>query len=982
MERQATKEEALAASARTAADTESESDGLGGDARVPRHGMLPVASDAGPWYLVAPTGGVDQSAVLSLSQLVRGGEALLLSGPQLCSYITQVAACLPLAGGAGHVWVVHAPLALAHRLTTQLPPGLTLQESAADLGHDAAPLGGDNAAAPPRPPAADVPKKKLPVGCDAWLRSVFGGEVKGVTLPASATPAQVLAIMGMQRTVQTELALLKPGTVKAACFTALHRAGLTGLTVQELADATQSAGLMDCREPGAPSNAVAQCLMHDPSFVHVGDGRYSLRTLGAAPAWPPPALQQQRVHPAGEGLGEARAVAHGGGETHARCAKLERAARHAMAALQERCDVAVRALAAARAACDAQAAGSGCAATGQVKRSKRKRPTIYEGEPAAAAQRLEAEVGQLRGSLAEAAAALQAAELATDAARGAGPGPSAAQEAAREDKAAAACKARAARTPVDDDELLASETALALAEGHPPPLPHLPPAPPVPGADGAGLADELAVVSFLANHSSVVGVRPVALSVLDATLRRSDGGTALPSLYIGLFLAALPTAGDTVFARRWRELLAADTWPEVLRRFLASRAAGGYEAPSVVSALTQLAAAPVSRLARRQHAALLRALCDAALDSEPVAALLNRHLEARKGGARLGDLDAPPGDADAGPDDTRQAIRVAPLGEDRSRRRYWWPLGGVTGCLFVETPSEGTWAAITRKEDLDALIAALDVRGARECALKAALSKRHLALCIAFEKAQGCSPYASGEEGIVFAPLHPQLDRSGAAATARVWDERACFAAAAAKLVALGARFNDCRPAPELSAASGPGAAWALAPWATVVDAAATSFDGGALAAALMQLEEALFVFAEKPSRFTIDDAAGTVAAAAAAAAAEEDGNTASADAEDAEACMVGSGLDAAGEFFDWAEPNLAANGITRGRQLWQTVNDRLLWRSGAAACAPSAARVAYLLAVLSSFSTPLMRALSRECARLAAATAPAQQLASDPMVE
>lgn len=61
------------------------------------------------------------------------------------------------------------------------------------------------------------------------------------------------------------------------------------------------------------------------------------------------------------------------------------------------------------------------------------------------------------------------------------------------------------------------------------------------------------------------------------------------------------------------------------------------------------------------------------------------------------------------------------------RRKYWWGVAGQRSHVYVEDENRG-WAVWRTREDLDALMAALDKRGVRELALHSAL-----------EKVQGCA---------------------------------------------------------------------------------------------------------------------------------------------------------------------------------------------------------------------------------------------------
>jgi hypothetical protein len=67
-------------------------------------------------------------------------------------------------------------------------------------------------------------------------------------------------------------------------------------------------------------------------------------------------------------------------------------------------------------------------------------------------------------------------------------------------------------------------------------------------------------------------------------------------------------------------------------------------------------------------------------------------------------------------------VRRAPLGADRSHRRYWWGLAGRRGLVLTED-ADGCVGFVTAAAQLDEIAAVLDVRGAREAGLQAALEK-------------------------------------------------------------------------------------------------------------------------------------------------------------------------------------------------------------------------------------------------------------------
>jgi len=258
------------------------------------------------------------------------------------------------------------------------------------------------------------------------------------------------------------------------------------------------------------------------------------------------------------------------------------------------------------------------------------------------------------------------------------------------------------------------------------------------------------------------------------------------------------------------------------------------------------------------------------------------------------------------------AVRAEPLGEDRSRRRFWWPLAGISSLVFVETTWVGeerasAWGALSRPQELDELIARLNPRGCREAALRAALRKRHAAIAAALRPSAGPYPSdaverAEAEAAVAARPVHPAL--AGAEA-ALAWDEGATMAAVGETLRALWERLEAAAPA-----------GWQ--PPAAAADAGGAGLGGSVLA-----LESAMASLSEHAP------AAG-----------------------EGEAAQVD-------DFADWAEPNVRPDAPARARALWQSRADRRLWRAGLQGPL-SAARLAYAVAVLAQASTPLTRALQR----------------------
>ncbi|GJN21326.1 hypothetical protein PR202_gb08792 [Eleusine coracana subsp. coracana] len=78
------------------------------------------------------------------------------------------------------------------------------------------------------------------------------------------------------------------------------------------------------------------------------------------------------------------------------------------------------------------------------------------------------------------------------------------------------------------------------------------------------------------------------------------------------------------------------------------------------------------------------------------------------------------------------SIRSSPLGKDRDYNRYWF--FRREGRLFVENADSREWGYYSTKEELDALMGSLNVKGIRERALKKQLEKFYSKISNALEK--------------------------------------------------------------------------------------------------------------------------------------------------------------------------------------------------------------------------------------------------------
>ncbi|GJM85260.1 hypothetical protein PR202_ga01695 [Eleusine coracana subsp. coracana] len=78
------------------------------------------------------------------------------------------------------------------------------------------------------------------------------------------------------------------------------------------------------------------------------------------------------------------------------------------------------------------------------------------------------------------------------------------------------------------------------------------------------------------------------------------------------------------------------------------------------------------------------------------------------------------------------SIRSSPLGKDRDYNRYWF--FRREGRIFVENADSREWGYYSTKEELDALIDSLNMKGIRERALKKQLEKCYSKISNALEK--------------------------------------------------------------------------------------------------------------------------------------------------------------------------------------------------------------------------------------------------------
>ncbi|KAK4416611.1 hypothetical protein Salat_2486600 [Sesamum alatum] len=80
----------------------------------------------------------------------------------------------------------------------------------------------------------------------------------------------------------------------------------------------------------------------------------------------------------------------------------------------------------------------------------------------------------------------------------------------------------------------------------------------------------------------------------------------------------------------------------------------------------------------------------------------------------------------------KRFIRTSPLGKDKNHCRYWF--FRRDGRIFVESSDSTQWGYYQTKEELDALIGSLNIKGERERALKKQLQKFYDKICSELQK--------------------------------------------------------------------------------------------------------------------------------------------------------------------------------------------------------------------------------------------------------
>ncbi|KAF9608510.1 hypothetical protein IFM89_009876, partial [Coptis chinensis] len=80
----------------------------------------------------------------------------------------------------------------------------------------------------------------------------------------------------------------------------------------------------------------------------------------------------------------------------------------------------------------------------------------------------------------------------------------------------------------------------------------------------------------------------------------------------------------------------------------------------------------------------------------------------------------------------KRFVRTNSLGKDKNYNRYWF--FSRDGRIFVESPDSKLWGYYSSKEEVDALIGSLNVKGVRERALQKQMDKCYDRICSAIQK--------------------------------------------------------------------------------------------------------------------------------------------------------------------------------------------------------------------------------------------------------
>ena len=265
--------------------------------------------------------------------------------------------------------------------------------------------------------------------------------------------------------------------------------------------------------------------------------------------------------------------------------------------------------------------------------------------------------------------------------------------------------------------------------------------------------------------------------------------------------------------------------------------------------------------------------------------------------------------------DGKVAVRISPIGRDRDSGRYYWNVGGLRGALYVED-TDGKWSVFRSEESLDKLIAALDVRGVREKALKEVLVSRYDTICEGIAQA---AKGASEEE--------PKPD--GRWKTVETTFDAEAVEEASTTLLRLQ------NQAAELGAERPDGAKWG--PWVSSLKNAGAA----EIPALTLELDDALWDFAAKCGEEGTDDMD------------VENGDYKEADEESEEE-------EEEEEDAELDDPDGYESDHTNQDHLWRTNRERGLWRAGVQA-AKTPASAAYGVAVLDYVATPFLTYVAKE---------------------
>jgi len=82
----------------------------------------------------------------------------------------------------------------------------------------------------------------------------------------------------------------------------------------------------------------------------------------------------------------------------------------------------------------------------------------------------------------------------------------------------------------------------------------------------------------------------------------------------------------------------------------------------------------------------------------------------------------------------KRPIRLAPLGLDRNKVKYYWNMAGQKTAIYAQSPETGDWKCFSDEKTLDDLLGSLDSRGKRESILLENMQRKQASIRSSFGK--------------------------------------------------------------------------------------------------------------------------------------------------------------------------------------------------------------------------------------------------------